>query len=417
MAIRIKDTTREYLCSVPLPVHADSYTVISHESVMDYAVQELTKAGFVVQDESYRCTADGSIAQGIYYLNHQGDDELGMMFAWANSYNKQMRFKCAIGGYVYTSLSSMFASDMSVWGRKHTGTADSETIQTIADQISNAKFYYDRLLADKAIMKQIKIDYRRQAELLGVLFAEYEILTTEQASFVKSQMDKPLYHYNATGTLWEFYNHMILALKKSHPREWMEDQRKLHWFLAMEYDFASFYNLTVAEAEDAIEDPLASNYGQPENQTNLLTQIAELEAAHFPIPSEESHKPIEIHIESDQEYLERVADIEGEPEDIIEEKDDMDKWLETVEELELEDIEPFVEPESVLQYTDPAGNSFEAPVVTQLEPTPEEVVEFEASTESIPDEVYTPEVVKPDFDFDLSLDDDEEDAPVGEFFL
>jgi len=383
MAIRIKDTTREYLCSVPLPVHADSYTVISHESVMDYAVQELTKAGFVVQDESYRCTADGSIAQGIYYLNHQGDDELGMMFAWANSYNKQMRFKCAIGGYVYTSLSSMFASDMSVWGRKHTGTADSETIQTIADQISNAKFYYDRLLADKAIMKQIKIDYRRQAELLGVLFAEYEILTTEQASFVKSQMDKPLYHYNATGSLWEFYNHMILALKKSHPREWMEDQRKLHWFLAMEYDFASFYNLTVAEAEDAIEDPLASNYGQPENQTNLLTQIAEIEAA----------------------------------EDIIEEKDDMEEWLDTVEELELEDIEPFVEPESVLQYTDPAGNSFEAPVVTQLEPTPEEVVEFEASTESIPDEVNAPEVVKPDFDFDLSLDDDEEDAPVGDFFL
>jgi hypothetical protein len=373
---------------VPLPVHADSYTVISHESVMDYAVQELTKAGFVVQDESYRCTADGSIAQGIYYLNHQGDDELGMMFAWANSYNKQMRFKCAIGGYVYTSLSSMFASDMSVWGRKHTGSADSETIQTIADQISNAKFYYDKLLADKAIMKQIKIDYRRQAELLGVLFAEYEILTTEQASFVKSQMDKPLYHYNATGTLWEFYNHMILALKKSHPREWMEDQRKLHWFLAMEYDFASYYNLTVAEAEDAIEDPLASNYGQPENQTNLLTQIAEIEAA----------------------------------EDSIEEKDDMDKWLETVEELELEDIEPFVEPESVLQYTDPAGNSFEAPVVTpcaahDLEPTPEEVELFESSPESIPDEVHTPEVVKPDFDFDLSLDDDEEDAPVGDFFL
>ena len=48
---------------------------------------------------------------------------------------------------------------------------------------------------------------------------------------------------------------------------------------------------------------------------------------------------------------------------------------------------------------------------------PEEVVEFEASPESIPDEVYTPEVVKPDFDFDLSLDDDEEDAPVGDFFL
>ena len=39
------------------------------------------------------------------------------------------------------------------------------------------------------------------------------------------------------------------------------------------------------------------------NQTNILDQIAEIEA-----------QAVEIHVESDQEYLERVADIEGEPE-------------------------------------------------------------------------------------------------------
>ena len=363
MAIRIKDTTRDYLCSVPLPVHADTYTVISHESVMDYAVAQLVQAGFTIQDESYRCTADGNIAQGIYYLNHQGDDELGMMFAWANSYNKQMRFKCAIGGYVYTSLSSMFASDMSVWGRKHTGSADAETIQTISDQIAQAQFYFSKLVADKAIMKNISITSRRAAELLGVLFAEYEILTTEQMSFVKGQMEKPLYYYNATGTLWEFYNHVILALKKSHPRDWMEDQRKLHWFLAMEYDFANCYTLTVSDTvQEEILDSLADNYGQPANQTNLLTQIAELEAMAT------EPDPIEIHIETDEEYAERVAEIEGEPEPVLE--------------------------DSILQYTDIAGNTFEAPVVES------------ASV-----------VSKPDFDFDLSLDDEDDEAPVGDFFL
>lgn len=391
MAIRIKDTTRDYLCSVPLPVHADTYTVISHESVMDYAVAQLVQAGFTIQDESYRCTADGNIAQGIYYLNHQGDDELGMMFAWANSYNKQMRFKCAIGGYVYTSLSSMFASDMSVWGRKHTGSADAETIQTISDQIAQAQFYFSKLVADKAIMKNISITSRRAAELLGVLFAEYEILTTEQMSFVKGQMEKPLYYYNATGTLWEFYNHVILALKKSHPRDWMEDQRKLHWFLAMEYDFANCYTLTVSDTvQEEILDSLADNYGQPANQTNLLTQIAEIEAMAT------EPDPIEIHIETDEEYAERVAEIEGEPEPVLE--------------------------DSILQYTDIAGNTFEAPVVEpcvahEFEPTPEEIEVFEASEESIPDEVHAPVVVKPDFDFDLSLDDEDDEAPVGDFFL
>ena len=83
----------------------------------------------------------------------------------------------------------MVSADMGSWARKHTGTADEETIATIKEQVANAHMYYDQLVDDKNAMKEIKMNKRKQAQLLGILFAEYQILTTEQASIVRSQMD------------------------------------------------------------------------------------------------------------------------------------------------------------------------------------------------------------------------------------
>jgi hypothetical protein len=373
MAVRIKDTTRVELCNIPVPASTTSnrgYTAISHKSIMDFASAELEKAGFNIQSESYRCTGDGNIAQGIYHLTYNNDPEIGMMFAWSNSYNKQMRFKCGIGGYVMVCMNGMLTGDMGSWSRKHTGTADEDTENTILDQITNAHKYYNQLITDKNKMKEIIVTTKEQAALLGVLFAEYEILTTEQMSIVKEQMNKPSFAYNAhRNSLWAFYNHVTLSLKKSHPRTWMDDQRKLHMFIGLEYDLYNFDPSTVEDTivEDAvIEDPLLKDPAQ----TNILAQIEEAEANSFnstfytgpnketiiaitpeddlsygPVPDVaeieeppclsggkpsitmgeeitgvtaemiEDARP-KIHIESDDEYYQRVASIEGESEEV-----------------------------------------------------------------------------------------------------
>jgi hypothetical protein len=274
MAIRTKDCTKEYLTSVALPNHAESYTVISHEFIINHTMEQLTLHGFTVEKETYRSNSDGSIAQGIYYINYDKDPEIGLMFAWSNSYNKLMRFKCAMGGYVFICMNGVVAGDMGSYGRKHLGTADTETVKAIIEQISNADVYFDRIVADKDTMKKITITERKQAELLGVLYAEYELLTNEQISIVKQQMDKPGYDYNCEiNSLWAFYNHVTYALKKSHPRDWMDDQRKFHWFIAFEFDLINF----VEDAELVSVDPLELNYGQPENQLNILTEIEKAE--------------------------------------------------------------------------------------------------------------------------------------------
>jgi hypothetical protein len=390
MPKKIQDCTKAHLISIDLPVHGDSYTVISHESVMDMSTNALTTAGFTIADEEYRATADGNIAQGIYRLTYNSDPELSMMFAWTNSYNKQVRFKCGVGAYINKTGTVMVCGDMGSWARKHTGTADEETLKTITNQITNAQMYYDQLVSDKEAMKQIPMNKRKQAQMLGILFAEYQILTTEQASFIRQQMDKPRYVFEDSNSLWAFYNYVTLALQLSHPKTWMEDQRILHYFISSINNFAQPAPVAapvVVTEPEVVVDP---------NQTNLLDQIAEIEAEEVP------------EYEVKEEQVNKVCD-------------------------------------ETIVYTDPAGNTFEAPVVSpcvghdtetekdleketffkeivyvpSLEPTPEDYIVFEAEQANL-DLIPVIEKVKvskeeADFDIDFTSEEDDDDENLFEF--
>jgi hypothetical protein len=352
MPKKIQNTTKANLISVPLPSHGATYTVISHQFVIDYAYQALAAAGFGIVDEEYRCTADGQIAQGIYKLNFNNDPELSMMFAWTNSYNKQVKFKCVVGAYINNSGSVMMSGEVGSWVRKHTGTADTETKATIDDYISNAYMYYNQLCSDKVAMEVVSLNKRKQSQLLGVLFAEYEILTTEQASMIRDQMKRPQQVFKNTDSLWAFYNFVTNALQSSHPRTWMEDQRILHYFIGTICDFsappqpvsAPVNNLSTPVEEEEIVDPL---YEDP-NQTNILDQIAEAEA---------EEKTFSQMVQEDPEMLEIVHQVE----EILESLDEAEEDVLSLEPT-VEDHIQF-EAEGIVNYTDPAGNTFEAPIV------------------------------------------------------
>ena len=342
MPKKIAECTKAHLVSVALPNHAATYTVISHQSVIDYVYTELATAGFSVVDEEFRSTADGQIAQGIHKLSFNSDPELSMMFVWTNSYNKQVRFKCGVGAYINLTGTTMVCGDMGNWARKHTGTADEETIKTIQDQIANAYMYYNQLAADKEIMKGITLNKRRQAQMLGILFAEYQILTTEQASMIRSQMDRPSHVYEDSNSLWAFYNYITIALQHSHPKTWMEDQRVLHYFMSSINNFAVVPTPVVVpvviEDETAFVDP---------NQTNLLDQIA---AAEADLEADLMDEDIRYkHAELAEEILVSYTDPMGNTFETIDfhnavtsdPGDDDDDELDIWEEVPLKEEEPF----------------------------------------------------------------------------
>jgi hypothetical protein len=391
MPKKIKECGKAHLISVPLPDHGDSYTVISHESVIDYAYTELAQAGFGIVSEEYRATADGNIAQGIYRLQYQNDPELSMMFAWTNSYNKQVRFKCGVGAYVNHTGTTMVCGDMGSWARKHTGTADEETVATIKEQITNAHMYYDQLVADKNAMKEIKMNKRKQAQLLGILFAEYQILTTEQASTVRSQMDKPSHVFEDSSSLWAFYNYVTIALQSSHPKTWMEDQRVLHYFISSVNNFAKPLPVEVEvehEEEEKVTDPLLNNYGQPENQTNLLVQIAEAEEIEAEIV--EAALAMEA-LEETVSYTDPMGNTFEAPvfDTINLNKDTKMSVM----------VSPCAAHDAESDFMDGIDESIE-PVVVSLEPTPEDHLVFETQQIETED----------DFAFDFSDEEDDDEA-------
>jgi len=449
MPKKIQNTSKAHLVSVPLPNHAASYTVISHQFIIDYAYQALANAGFGIVDEEYRCTADGQIAQGIYKLNFNNDPELSMMFAWTNSYNKQVKFKCVVGAYINKTGAVMISGDIGSWVRKHTGSADTETKDTIDSYIANAHMYYTQLCADKATMETVMLNKRKQSQLLGVLFAEYEILTTEQASTVRDQMKKPYHVFTNTDSLWAFYNFVTNALQFSHPKTWMEDQRILHYFISTVGNFKQCsvpaqVVQPINNVSTAVVDPLASNYGEPENQTNLLVQIAEetgddsVLQAQYPLTPNDAFPPVQEEVENDEvlhqseEVVEDTIEADIVPFDIDEDDDSvLDSLLSPIEKPEvIEDRE--ISPENSLDifpqngdvvYTDTAGNTFEAPIVPCVGHDAETVKDLEEEIKDTEVENFFEEVEpendfaqEDNFDLDFNDDTDGDGDEIPDFF-
>jgi len=397
MPKKIKDCTWDYLTGIPLPLHADTYTVISHENVMDYSKTALINAGFTIEREEYRATADGQIAQGVFRLHYGTDQELSMMFAWTNSYNKQVRFKCGVGAYINTNGTVMVCGDMGSWARKHTGTADTETIATITNQVTNAHMYYNQLVSDKNVMQTISMTKRKQAQLLGILFAEYQILTTEQASIVRQQMDKPSYVFADNNSLWAFYNYVTLALQQSHPKTWMEDQRILHYFINSVNNFPVCSQPAQVPVDEVIVTEDIVDAIDP-NQISLLDQIADMEADMMDEDVRYKHA--------------EVADIL----DLMLNADEE----EVIDELEIEELTLEQPEESILQYTDKDGNTFEsiefhnAAVEHSLTPTEEDYQLYEA--EMVSKMKAEEEESKNNFDLSVIVYDDEDSENGSDFF-
>lgn len=401
MPKKIAECTKAHLVSVPLPNHGATYTVISHQSVMDYVYTELAAAGFGVVSEEYRCTADGQIAHGIYRLNFNNDPELSMMFAWTNSYNKQVRFKCGVGAYINLTGTSMVCGDMGSWARKHTGTADEETIKTIQEQIANAHMYYNQLCSDKEAMKGITLNKRKQAQLLGILFAEYQILTTEQASIVRQQVDRPSHVYVDSNSLWAFYNFVTIALQHSHPKTWMEDQRVLHYFISTVNNFQQC-NTPAQIVVPVPTDITANTPVVNPNQVDLedLIAIAEAEQAvsetiiTYTDPAGNTFESIDFHNEvvSDANQLEDPRD----------EEEDLNDWMNLpLETTPKEDVPPY-EPAEDQEYTGENASYM------SLEVSPEE--REQAELDIIKEETKSDDVNFDDLTFTIG-NEDEDSSP------
>ena len=275
MSKRIGLSTKEYLISAALPEATDTYTVIPHELVMAKTEEILKARGFIINKEMYKCNKGAKVAQGIYHLAYGDDPEMSMMVAWNNSYDKTRRFKFAVGGYSSESMNCYLSKNIGNWDRKHTGTADIETEETIIAQLDKANNYYAQLVSDKEKMKSISISMLKACEVVGTLFIDKGMLTTEQMSVIKAEYKTPSFNYNASeDSLWTFYNHISLSLQRSHPKSWMDQQRLIHWFLCNEFSIPTltFDSEPVEEVETIVEFEKRSMEEKVEEEASVVEE-------------------------------------------------------------------------------------------------------------------------------------------------
>ena len=240
MRVDRSSSNKEYLINAPLPDHGESYTVISHEDVINTTQNLIKNSNFRIISENYRCSINAQAASGIYFIEHVTEDpdlkdtDLGLMFAWTNSYDKRIRFQCSLGAYVFACHNGMICGELN-YARKHTGNANNEYSTQIHSQLNNAKRVFKKVIDDKDTLKNMKLSHKKQAEIAAKMFFTEDLLSPHQISCVRDEMNKPSYNYNSDQeTAWSFYNHVTHAYKAIHPRDWMRNSKKFHDFIMTE---------------------------------------------------------------------------------------------------------------------------------------------------------------------------------------
>lgn len=130
-----ENKTRDFLLGLSVPDNTRTWKPISYKNLINITLEGLDKCGFVLNKEMYNYSADGMKANGKYHLEYGNDNDMGLMIAWQNSYNKTLSLKFAIGGSVFICENGVVRGDIGTYKRKHIGDIQHVTPQLIKDYI------------------------------------------------------------------------------------------------------------------------------------------------------------------------------------------------------------------------------------------------------------------------------------------
>lgn len=304
-----KTQTEQYLRSVELPEETKSYTVISHGDIIDKLRDLLEKNNFVVETELFKAEAKGEIALGFIKIKNDLDPDMGMTFNWSNSYNKQLRFSCSIGGFIYDNkVPFVSANNSAIWTRKHTGVALDETLETMEAMITIANEHFNEIVEMKKKFQTFKVSRKDYAKLIGLLYFDKHIISADQASIIRREYDKPSFEYSDSTNLWGLYKIIMHAVSDQAPKSWYQQQVKINNYVQL------MYKMIKAEDEDTEELEIEDEVTIPEQTTLELSTSEEVVTM-----SEEQIEMVE------REYAYATTSVNDTPETAVSFFDTIDK--------------------------------------------------------------------------------------------
>jgi len=249
-----KYCTEEFLRNVELPKKTKSYTPITHGEIIDKVNAELSNAGFIIEKSEYIYTYDGKIVVSKIYIKSDKDPEMGMLFSWANSYNKMVKFSCGIGAFIYENKASFFGTEGLSWNRKHTGTANQEAFTIIEQIVDNADAHFTKIIEERDQMKRNPMSIELYGQLMGALYFEHEILTSSQVSFTNHEYKDKKSTATDKENLWGLYKLLMFGMEAAIIAKWQTSQQKLHHLIMTEYAIATDDYLSIAVGTTAQSD-------------------------------------------------------------------------------------------------------------------------------------------------------------------
>jgi hypothetical protein len=223
--------TLEELKLVTLPEETRSYTPVPHGVFIEIIKEHADKEGFQFMHEDYKAAREGNLMSGK--LVFIGDEPgINMQVGLVNSYDKSRTAMISMGAEVFICMNGAMRGEYEM-RRKHTTNVWKDLENMISDSIKILHDNYRMIIHQKDILEQVSFNKRAQAELLGRIFVEEEIVTPTMANIIRKEIieSKKFPQDNA----WSFYNHVTHALKESHPIEYIDRHVDFHKFMEVEF--------------------------------------------------------------------------------------------------------------------------------------------------------------------------------------
>jgi hypothetical protein len=223
--------TRNELGRIPLPMETQTYKPVPHLTYIEAILEEADKRHFQLVRESYDLAREGNVMVGRMVFRGE-EPGMDLQIGALNSYDKTKAAVIALGAQVFICMNGMVSADYQL-KRKHTTNVWGDLTGLIQSGVGNLYTEYTKNIVAKNRFSDMDLNKRAQAELLGRLFVQEEILTPTMASTVKAEITgSKLFPED---NVWSFYNHVTHALKQSHPSEYIDRHVGFHEFMDINF--------------------------------------------------------------------------------------------------------------------------------------------------------------------------------------
>lgn len=231
--LEFHNSNREKCISIDVPTKTQTYSPVSHEKIIFETLENLYKNNLNVVSENYVLSAKGN--QMIACFNIESDNvNMGMRLMARNSYDKTMSVGYCTGSVVYICSNGLVKGDVSSFKQKHRGNVNLDLSNNIVESVNLLSDKFQLIEKDVNKIKEIEVNKTLISELVGKLFIEEDIITVEQASIIKKELDFSE-HFKYDGSLWNFYNNITESLKHGSALNFIKQHEEVHNFILNEF--------------------------------------------------------------------------------------------------------------------------------------------------------------------------------------